>query len=71
MKTIEFKTNIMCASCVAKVTQNLNEAVGEQNWKVDIQHPDKVLTVSTSDLAEDDVIQAVIKAGYKAVKRSA
>ena len=27
MKTIEVKTNIMCGSCVAKVTPTLNEEV--------------------------------------------
>jgi len=68
MKTIELKTNIMCGSCVAKVTPSLNEAVGEQNWKVDTQNPKKVLTVTTESLNEDEVIKAVEKAGYKAEK---
>lgn len=66
MKTIEVKTNIMCGSCVAKVTPTLNETVGEQNWKVDTINPKKILTVTTDDLDEADVIKAVEKAGYKA-----
>lgn len=66
MKTIEVKTNIMCGSCIAKVTSALNEAVGENNWKVDIANPKKVLTVTTENLNETDVINAVEKAGYKA-----
>ena len=66
MKTIELKTNIMCGSCIAKVTQTLNETIGENNWKVDISSPKKVLTVSTENLSETDVIEAVQKAGYKA-----
>lgn len=66
MKTIEVKTNIMCGSCVAKVTPALNETAGEGNWKVDTQHPKKVLTVTTENLNEADVIKAVEKAGYKA-----
>lgn len=70
MKTIEVKTNIMCGSCVAKVTPALNEAAGEQNWKVDTQNPKKVLTVTSDTLSEDDVIKAVEKAGYKAEKLS-
>ncbi|MDB5250464.1 MAG: hypothetical protein JWQ40_4858 [Segetibacter sp.] len=66
MKTIELKTNIMCGACVAKVTPSLNEAVGEANWKVDTQNPEKILTVTTDDLDTTDVIEAVQKAGYKA-----
>ncbi len=70
MKTIEVKTNIMCGSCVAKVTPTLNETVGEANWKVDTLNPKKLLTVTTENLNEDEVIKAVEKAGYKAEKLS-
>lgn len=70
MKTIEVKTNIMCGSCVAKVTPTLNQEVGEQNWKVDTANPKKVLTVTTENFSEADVIKAVEKAGYKAEKLS-
>ncbi len=66
MKTIELKTNIMCGACVAKVTPTLNETAGETNWKVDTQNPKKILTVTTDNLDEADVIKAVEKAGYKA-----
>ncbi len=68
MKTIEVKTNIMCGSCIAKVTPTLNNEVGEGNWKVDTLNPKKILTVSTDELSEDEVIKAVEKAGYKAEK---
>jgi len=68
MKTVELKTNIMCGSCVAKVTPILNETVGEANWKVDTINPQKILRVSTDKLNEDEVIKAVEKAGYKAEK---
>jgi copper chaperone len=66
MKTIEVKTNIMCGSCIAKVTPVLNETFGEDNWKVDTRNPKKILTVSAEDANETDVIKAVEKAGYKA-----
>ena len=68
MKTIELKTNIMCGSCIAKVTPTLNEEIGAANWKVDTQNPKKILTVSTDNLNESEVIKAVEKAGYKAEK---
>jgi copper chaperone len=70
MKTIELKTNIMCGSCVAKVTPILNVVIGENRWKVDTANPRKVLTVNTESLDEAAVIQAVEKAGYKAEKLS-
>ena len=68
MKTIEVKTNIMCGSCIAKVTPTLNEKIGENKWKVDTANPKKVLSVTTENLNETDVIKAVEKAGYKAEK---
>ena len=68
MKTIELKTNIMCGSCIAKVTPTLNEEIGEANWKVDPQNPKKIFTVTTDNLDESEVIKAVEKAGYKAEK---
>lgn len=70
MKTIEVKTNIMCGSCVAKVTPILDETVGKQNWKVDTANPKKVLTVTSENLNEEDVIKAIEKVGYKAEKLS-
>ncbi len=66
MKTNQAKTNIMCDSCIAKVTPVLNETFGENNWKVDTQNPKKILTVSTDNNNENDIIKAVEKAGYKA-----
>ena len=68
MKTIQLKTNIMCGSCIAKVTPTLNEEIGAENWKVDTQNPKKILTVTTDKLDEGEVIKAVEKAGYKAEK---
>ena len=68
MKTIELKTNIMCGSCIAKVSPTLNQVIGEGNWKVDTINPKKILTVTTENHAEVDVIKAVEKAGYKAEK---
>jgi len=66
METIQLKTNIMCGSCIAKVTPVLNETFGETNWKVDLKDPKRMLTVSSDIATENDVIKAVEKAGYKA-----
>ena len=66
MKEYQFKTNIMCGSCIEKVTPSLNDTVGADNWKVDTANPAKILTVKTADKGESEVIDAVKKAGYKA-----
>ncbi len=63
---MKLKTNIMCGSCIAKVTPVLNEEIGEGKWSVDTTGALKVLTVTNENIAENDVIKAVEKAGYKA-----
>ena len=66
MKTLEFKTNIKCSSCIATVTPFLNQAVGEGRWQVNVQNPDKILTIETDTATLTDIRQAIEKAGYKA-----
>ena len=66
MKQYQFKTNINCGGCVAKVTPVLNAAAEIKEWKVDTNNPDKVLTVATESLKEDEVKAIVAKAGFKA-----
>lgn len=65
-KELKFKTNIKCMGCLAQVTNELNEAVGANNWEVNIQSPDKPLTVKGELLDADTIIAAVAAAGFKA-----
>lgn len=65
MKTLKFKTNINCASCVFKVTPLLNEGNEILHWEVDTTNPDKILTVKTDLLSFDEIIKRVIKSGFK------
>ncbi len=66
MNTVKMKTNIMCGSCIQKITPVMNESFGEGNWKVDTSDPKKILTVTSDHVSNDDVKKAVEKAGYKA-----
>lgn len=68
MKVYKFKTNINCGGCVAAVTPKLNNAQGIHSWKVDTANPDKILTVETDELTQDQVTDIVKEAGYKAEK---
>ncbi|HXI01456.1 MAG TPA: heavy metal-associated domain-containing protein [Sphingobacteriaceae bacterium] len=67
MNTIKFKTNIKCTGCLAKVTPQLNETVGENNWRVNLDDPQKTLTVE-SDRLESEIQAAVNEAGFEAEK---
>ena len=66
MKEKQFKTNIMCGDCVAKVTPVLNEKFGESKWEVDIKNPKKILTIAAENTTEAEVNEALKKVGYKA-----
>jgi copper chaperone len=71
METLKFKTTIKCSGCVAKLAPVLNEAVGEDNWEVDIQAPEKVLTIESDEPVNPaDVVKAIEGAGYKAERLS-
>lgn len=65
METLQFKTNINCGGCVAKVTPHLNEEPNIKNWKVDTTNPQKILTVETDGISAKEIIKAVSKAGFK------
>ncbi|MCF1715362.1 heavy metal transport/detoxification protein [Flavihumibacter sp. RY-1] len=69
METLQFKTTIKCSGCIEKVTPYLNETVGENNWEVDLQNPQKVLTIPNAEQVQTgEVVEALAKAGYKAEK---
>lgn len=60
-----YKTTINCGGCVRAVTPFLNEAVGEGNWSVDTENPDKILSITRAEADVKNVIAAVEKAGFK------
>lgn len=64
-KTLRFKTNIKCGGCVATVSPFLNAARGISHWEVDTAGMDKILTVQSDGISEEEVISIVQKAGYK------
>ena len=66
MNTYQFKTNINCSGCIAKVTSYLDGNKDISEWKVDTQNPQKILTVQTDQLSKEAVADLVKSAGYKA-----
>ena len=67
METSKFKTNIKCTGCLSVVTPVLNEKLGENNWQVNLEDPQKVLSVP-ADSNPEEIIDAINKVGYQAEK---
>lgn len=61
---MKFKTNIKCDGCIATVTPVLDQAVGAGNWQVDLNDPQRILTLPEGiDLPK---VQADLKVvGYR------
>ena len=70
MNRYQFKTNINCTGCVAKVTPVLNGSIEIDHWHVDTADPAKLLTVETSKLSAEEVKQLVSRAGFVAEFRT-
>jgi copper chaperone len=64
MKKLSFKTNIQCGNCLSKVSPKLNEQADIHSWSVDLQDPNRTLTVETETLDAEDIRKAVLKAGF-------
>ena len=66
MDTLKFKTTIKCAGCISQVTpylESVKEVAGK--WNVDIEDPNKILTVEANKVDAEKVKDAVKKAGFQ------
>jgi copper chaperone len=68
MNKYTFKTNIQCSNCLSKVSTKLNAQTEIHTWEVDLQDPNRTLTVETETLAPEDIRKAVLKAGFIATE---
>jgi copper chaperone len=64
-KILKFKTNIKCNGCVAQVTPFLNAINGVSRWEVDTTNKDKILSVHSESVTQEEVIKKVTEAGFK------
>jgi copper chaperone len=65
MNTLKFKTDINCSGCKAKVSNFLNNENAISHWDVDVNNPDKTLTVEGENITEKLVLETIAKAGFK------
>lgn len=63
-KELQFKTNINCNGCVSKVKPGLDSAEGIREWNVDTDNPDKILTIKSGGITEDEVIVIIKGKGF-------
>ena len=64
-KEFQFKTNLNCGGCVAKVQSALDDAEGLSHWNVATDYADKILTVKSEGITEDEVITIIKSKGFK------
>lgn len=60
-----FKTNINCSGCISKVGPFLDAVVGSGKWNVDTMNRDKILTIESNAVNENEIIKTVQEAGFK------
>jgi len=65
MKEIyQFKTNMECGNCVARVKPFLDRLEGVETWSVDTENPEKTLSVTSIGATPEQIIDAVEKVGF-------
>lgn len=62
---LKFKTNINCGSCKIAVSPYLDK-IAENAWEVDTTTSEKVLTITSNIVTEQDIVNAIKEAGYSA-----
>ena len=68
MEQIRLKTDLSCKHCVMKVEPILKSAKGVENYTIDLEHPDKIVSISAQNLDVNLLIANFKKAGYSAEK---
>lgn len=59
-----FRTSIMCNGCIEKITPVLNATPGIASWSVNLDTPDRVLSVFPDGISEEQLLAVVRKAGF-------
>lgn len=65
-KEFQFKTNLNCGGCVSRIKSDLDHAEGICEWNVDTENEDKILTVKSEGITENEVIAIIKSKGFKA-----
>lgn len=66
METVKFRTNIGCADCLKIASILLDADPQILHWRVDMKHPEKMLTVKGWVVNPNKVVYNLRFAGFKA-----
>ena len=66
MSTYRFKTNLKCGGCIQSVRPYLDGIREIREWSVDLNDPDRLLTVDSDYVDPGKIILAFAAAGYTA-----
>jgi copper chaperone len=66
METLILKTDLHCNSCVNKVEPILLSNSDIEEYTIDLEHPDKIISIKGNDLKSHDLISKYHDAGYHA-----
>lgn len=64
MNTKKFKTNFKCSGCSSRVGDFFKNEPRIKSWDTDLNHTDKIITVTFEDISETEILQIIKKAGY-------
>ena len=67
MEAITFKTDLHCSSCVSKVEPILRDEPMIQEYDINLDHPDKLITLKGNGIDMERIISEFNHAGYQAV----
>lgn len=59
-----YKTNLRCSSCLESLKPIIDQEPGITHWEVELDSPDKVLTVEGSSFTDEQIQSALKRAGY-------
>ncbi len=62
----QFKTNLNCSNCVSKVKGSLDATAGICSWDVNTDLEDKILTVESSGITQEEIIAMIQSKGFRA-----
>ena len=63
---LKFKTSINCGKCKATVTPFINSIEGITSWSVDIDNPDKILTIEGEGIKAENIFNCLAETGFSA-----
>lgn len=66
MEKVILKTDLSCKHCVMKVEPVLKSEPGILDYSIDLDHPDRLVTISSEGANIDAVIANFKAAGYSA-----